>query len=150
MKQQALSLLRNRMPRIISWAESLAEDIAAKGIPLDEAGLSDARSVGVQEPEKIRVLIVNEFPAVPFPEIVRALQVGGFTVYATTLGHSIIVRRGCMSRRLLSHECRHVYQYEQAGSIAQFLPGHLQAVVMVGYMNCPDEKDARAHELPNI
>ena len=52
-----------------------------------------------------------------------------------------------MCRRLLSHECRHVFQYEQAGSIALFLPLYLDAIVRVGYENCPFEQDARAHEL---
>jgi hypothetical protein len=42
-----------------------------------------------------------------------------------TLGHSILIVRGYMGNRLVSHECRHVYQYEIHGSIAAFLPVYL-------------------------
>ena len=64
-----------------------------------------------------------------------------------TLGYSILICHGQMCRRLLSHECRHVFQYEQAGSIASFLPRYLESVIQVGYWDCPFERDARAHEL---
>ena len=67
-----------------------------------------------------------------------------------TLGHSILIRHGRMSRRLLSHECRHVFQYEQAGSIATFLPHYLRSIVQVGYWESPFEKDARDHELADV
>jgi hypothetical protein len=52
-----------------------------------------------------------------------------------------------MGRRLVSHECRHVYQYETHGSIAAFLPIYLLQIATVGYVNAPFEQDARAHEL---
>lgn len=39
------------------------------------------------------------------------------------------------------------HQYEQAGSIAAFLPRYLQQIVTVGYNNAPFEIDARSHEL---
>ena len=64
-----------------------------------------------------------------------------------TLGYSIFIVRGYMGRRLVSHECRHVYQYETHGSIAAFLPIYLLQIATVGYVNAPFEQDARAHEL---
>jgi hypothetical protein len=63
-----------------------------------------------------------------------------------TLGHSIFICRGHQTRRLLSHELRHVHQYEANGSIAEFLPMYLQQIAEVGYANAPFEIDARAHE----
>jgi hypothetical protein len=66
-----------------------------------------------------------------------------------TLGHSIFIVRGHKDRRLLSHELRHVHQYEHHGSIAAFLPVYLQQIVEVGYANAPLEADARAHEIRN-
>lgn len=41
------------------WGESLAEDVACKGMPLDGSGLSVAKSVGVQRGGGIRVLMVD-------------------------------------------------------------------------------------------
>jgi hypothetical protein len=67
--------------------------------------------------------------------------------HGLTLGYAIYVCRGKESLRLFSHECRHVYQYEQAGSIEAFLPIYLRQVAMFGYANAPYEVDARAHEL---
>ena len=66
------------------------------------------------------------------------------------LGHSIFVRAGHETARLLSHELRHVYQYERAGSIAGFLPTYLQQIIEVGYAACPLERDARGHEVTDL
>jgi hypothetical protein len=63
-----------------------------------------------------------------------------------TFGHAIIVRQGHLTNRLLSHELRHVFQYETAGSIAAFLPVYLQQLVTVGYAKAPYELDAQRHE----
>ena len=63
-----------------------------------------------------------------------------------TLGHSIYICNGHNSPRLLSHECRHVQQYEQAGSIAAYLPKYLEQIARYGYFDAPYEVDARAHE----
>ncbi len=63
-----------------------------------------------------------------------------------TLGHCIYICLGHNSNRLLSHECRHVHQYEIAGSIATYLPNYLQQIVDFGYEDAPFEVDARAHE----
>jgi hypothetical protein len=64
-----------------------------------------------------------------------------------TLGYAVFVCRGHETRRLLSHEFRHVFQYEQNGAIAGFLPLYLQQIVTMGYQNAPLEMDARAHEI---
>ena len=113
---------------------------------------SDAKTVGVQHPERIRVLMIERLPLPLDAELrMAALQTGllGPTMVGLTLGYSILICHGHMTRRLLSHECRHVFQYEQAGSIAAFLPRYLMSIVQVGYQNCPFEKDARAYELPD-
>ena len=65
-----------------------------------------------------------------------------------TLGHSVFIRRGHETARLLSHEFRHVYQYEQAGSIAGFLPGYLLQAVERGATTF--ETDSRVHERTDL
>ena len=105
----------------MAWAEDQANQVAHSGRPLNEGEREIARSVGVRAPDRIRVLLVD---ALPLPENTAlreaALQTGllGPKMVGLTLGHSIFIRRGYETGRLLSHECRHVYQYEQAGSIA--------------------------------
>ena len=56
------------------------------------------------------------------------------------------IRHGFVTNRLVSHELRHVHQYEAAGSIAAFLPVYLAQIVSVGYEQAPFELDARHHE----
>ena len=142
-------LLPRLMPRAIAWAELLAAEVASKGKPLDPSGLCVARIVGVQNAGSIRVLIVDRIPLPADPELeAAALHAGmlGPDTDGLALGHSILIRHGRMCRRVLSHECRHVFQYERAGSIAAFLPLYLESIVQFGYRDSPYEQDARAHE----
>jgi hypothetical protein len=137
------------IPKAITWAEEQYLHIAQVGQPLNDVQLSVARSDGVLHPELIRVA---EVLSLPLPEDLElrqaALATGllGPNMAGLTLGHGVWVCRGHGNIRLLSHEFRHVYQYEQAGSIAAFLPTYLQQIVAYGYRNAPFEVDARAHE----
>lgn len=145
--QTALAYL---LPKAIRWAEARSQEIQASGVPLAEEGLQIARSVGVERPERIRMAFVEKLP-LPEDETLRraALETGllGPGMVGLTLGYSVYICQGHDSLRLLSHEFRHVYQYEQAGSIAAFLPGYLQQIATLGYSNAPFEIDARAHEI---
>jgi hypothetical protein len=137
------------LPMAISWAEARAAEARLAGTPLDAKGVRLARAVGVCHPERVRVAEVAALP-VPSEAELRsaALRAGllGAGSIGLTLGYAIYVVKGQLSNRLLSHECRHVYQYEMAGSIAAFLPVYLQQVVAYGYQMAPYEVDARAHE----
>jgi hypothetical protein len=142
----ALPLL---IPKAIEWAEQRAAEISATGAPLPEDGLALARLVGVASPERIRLSFVDRLP-LPADPMLReaAIQTGllGPNMIGLTLGHCVYIRNGYSSPRLLSHEFRHVHQYEQAGSIAAYLPRYLQEIVQYGYADSPYEVDARDHE----
>ena len=139
------------LPRAIAWAEDRAAKAAAVGTPLNASELEIARAVGVASPERVRVEMVGD--RLPMPDDAdlhaAAVQAGlmGPGMVGLTLGYAIFICRGHKTRRLLSHELRHVHQYEQHGSIAGFLPVYLEQVIEVGYGNAPFERDARAHEL---
>lgn len=146
--------LMHELPRIlpgaVAWAEAQAARAAQVGESLTSLEQDMARSVGVAAPERVRVEIVERLP-LPEDTALRAaaLQAGllGPNMTGLTLGHSIFICRGHKTRRLLSHELRHVHQYERAGSIAAFLPVYLRQVLEVGYQSAPFEADARAHEM---
>jgi hypothetical protein len=144
-----IAALPQLMPRAIAWAEAQSRKAAEKGEALSEEGMAIAREVGVQHPELVRVVLVEElpFPEDPFLKE-AAIQTGllGPHMAGLTLGHSILVVQGTLDRRLLSHECRHVHQYEEHGSIGAFLRVYLQQIATVGYINAPLEQDARAYE----
>ncbi|ACB69132.1 conserved hypothetical protein (plasmid) [Burkholderia ambifaria MC40-6] len=144
------TLLPQVLPVAISWADDQERLALSTGAALTQQGIADARTVGVLEPEKIRVVIVPTLP-LPADAWLRNVAVGagllgpGFT--GLTLGYAIFIVHGHLTRRLLTHECRHVHQYEAAGSIAAFLPEYLQQIATVGYDAAPFEVDARAHEI---
>jgi hypothetical protein len=145
--RQALPAL---MPAAIAWAERRAHDAAKVGIALTPEETLLARSVGVVQPGLVRIEIVDALPAPEEPVLrAAAVQAGlvGPGMAGLTLGHAIFIRRGHKDARLLSHELRHVHQYEQHGSIAAFLAVYLPQVVACGYAAAPLEIDARAHEV---
>ena len=92
--------------------------------------------------------MVDEIPA-PDDPVLRdaALQTGlaGPGIAGLTIGYAVFVRAGCESAPLLAHEFRHVYQVEQAGSLAAYLTQYLQQIVEHGYIGAPFEADAGAH-----
>lgn len=137
-------------PKAVAWAEARASEILATGEPLTTQGLAIARGVGVVHPEQIRVLFIARLPLPTDPELRRAARSAGLLgpgVIGMTLGHGIYIRKDHDSPRLLSHECRHVFQYEQAGSINAFLRRYLEQIARFGYASAPYELDARAHEI---
>ncbi|HEU0219734.1 MAG TPA: hypothetical protein VFQ98_02875 [Gallionella sp.] len=133
----------------LSWAEKQAALILRDGMPLDAGKIDLARSAGVAHPERIRLLQVARIPLPNDPQLTRMATAMGFLrpgLAGLTLGYGIYLRHGYGTPRILSHEFRHVYQYEQAGSIAAFLPEYLRQIAQYGYANAPLEVDARTCE----
>lgn len=137
------------LPRAIAWAEVNSGEILASGLPLNTREISIARAVGVASPERIRIMLVETIP-LPQDAELKAAALGaelfGPDSRGLTLGYGIYIVQRAQSDRLLAHECRHVYQYEWAGSIAQFLPVYLQQIDKYGYANAPFEVEARQYE----
>jgi hypothetical protein len=138
------------LPRAIEWALARSREVQIHGARLTAYELALARAVGVARPELIRKATVRRLP-LPEDAALReaASQTGllGPEAVGLTLGYAVIVVSGNESTRLLSHEFRHVHQYEESGSIEAFLRVYLKQIVEVGYMDAPLERDARAHEL---
>ncbi len=137
-------------PRALAWAQQQAIDVLKSGAPVSPALARLAASVGVKHPESIRVLVVDRIPLPGEPMLRKAVGSVGIaqaTLGGLTLGYAVMVRRGHEADvRLLSHEFRHVAQYESMGGIPPFLARHLQDLARFGYERAPFEVDARAHE----
>lgn len=142
--------LPDLVPRAIAWAQAQAALVASAGRPLDEALTRIALRVGVRCPERIRIAEVARLPLPLDAQLRNAALASGLLgpgSIGLTLGYGVYLRLGCGSIRLLSHEFRHVRQYEAAGSIAAFLPRYLEQIAAAGYHDAPYEVDARAHEI---
>jgi hypothetical protein len=137
------------LPRAIAWAEAQERRVLESGTRLTEPEQVLARAVGVMHPERVRLEVVTAMPrpddAMLQAAVLQAAMLGPDT-RGLTLGYAIFMQPEEQSRRLLSHELRHVHQYERAGSIAAFLPVYLVQLLEVGYRDAPLEIDARAHE----
>jgi hypothetical protein len=141
--------LPDLLPRATAWAGTSSREAGASGRSLEKKEIAVARAVGVRVPELIRVATVETLPLPEDPELrAAAIQTGllGPHMAGLTLGYSILVCRGHETFRLLSHEFRHVSQYERFGSIAAFLPEYLKQIIEFGYENAPFEVEARAFE----
>lgn len=143
-------VLPQLLPTAIAWANFQAEHVTLVGQPLPPPLIEVARQVGVWQPDKIRVKLVDQLP-MPEEPLLRqaAIQTGllGPEMVGLTLGHSIFIVHGHATVRLISHECRHVFQYELLGSIEMFLPVYLQQIASNGYDDSQLEIDARYYEV---
>jgi len=143
-----------RVPQLAAlaadWAERFAAESVAAGRALTQGEKAIARRVGVKDPSKVRIRVVDVLPAPGDPRLVAAAgRIGLMPQSASgmTLGYAVLLTRGKEAdARLLSHELRHVAQYEAHGGIRPFLALHIPHLVQFGYDDSPFERDARAHE----
>ena len=146
MARSPLLLLPLATPLVTAWAAWQRRRVLALGRPLDAEQCTIAAAVGVRQPQRIRVLLVDR---IPFPggrvADWLALRFGlpGPHVDGMALGHALLLRRHAATLRLLAHECRHVQQCESAGSLRAFLGNYLRQVAHHGYAEAPYEVDAR-------
>lgn len=131
-----------------AWAEAESANVLATGNGLDPEELRLAHAVGVAHPGRIRILEVEEMPVPAAPQLeieARALELNlDFVrkVPGMTLGYGILIRRGTRNHSLVAHECRHVYQVEQAGSLRKFLKTYINQVRIQTYFGSDLEQDA--------
>jgi hypothetical protein len=141
------------LPLAIAWAEAEANEIAKTGAFLTPSEEAIARAVGVLRPELVRIAVVDELPQPKNAVLKLAAQQAGLLgpgMVGLTLGYAVFICRGHKTRGLVSHELRHVHQYERNGSISGFLPIYLKQIIDVGYADAPFEADARAHEVRDV
>ncbi|MEP6776822.1 MAG: hypothetical protein ABI944_00100 [Chthoniobacterales bacterium] len=124
------------LPFVCSWARKQEALILAKGNRLTDAQIADAKTVGVQEPERVRVCSVKKVPLPLFGVLRRAgekLRIVPDTI-GIALGHGIFLRFDySLDEELLRHELAHVAQYERLGGLRPFLGCYLLECLTSGY-----------------
>ncbi len=142
-------VLPRLLPHAIAWMHAQEFKILASGRALTDIETKLAIAVSVHDPARVRIKLVAQIPAPANPELCAiAFQTSliGPHTGGITLGRGIYIRDGHFTDRLISHELRHVHQYETAGSIAAFLKNYLEQLATVGYERAPLELDAVQHE----
>jgi hypothetical protein len=146
MVNDLLAKLPALLPLACQWAEQQERHIRQHGIPLSPQQVADARLVGVQHPEQVRLLRVPVIPVPTQSELAAAAALTNLISPVTaglTLRYGIFVKeefRG--DRRLIAHELVHTSQYERFGGFDAFLQQYLTECVTVGYLAAPLEQEA--------
>ena len=147
-QESILSQFEMLLPLAAAWATEQEQRIVREGVPLSQREVGDASSVGVREPERIRLLRVEAIPRPSQPQLKAACDAIDFLTPATrglTLGYGIFIRSDCWGDRLLVvHELAHVAQYERLGGILAFLRKYLFECLTMGYAAAPLELEAIA------
>jgi len=143
-----LTQFEKLLPLAAKWAAAVEKRILREGVPLSEQGLADARSLGVCEPERVRLLALDSVPTPTDLTLRTAVAAIQFLTPATrglALRYGIFVRSDCWGeRRLIAHELVHTAQYERLGGIRPFLRQYLTECLTVGYPAGSMEQEAIA------
>lgn len=138
------------LPYVMRWAQTQERIILRDGVPLSAEQSEIARLVGVQAPDKVRVLGVDIMP-LPLPpalhRLARRLGLVSSYIAGMTLQFGIYLRADCCgNQRLLAHELAHVAQYERLGGFRAFLRQYLRECIAPGYPRGALEREARHAE----
>lgn len=143
----ARTTVRIILPMACSWVRRQEELILGSGAPLNAAQMADARKIGVEYPEKIRLKFVDQVPLPLFPLLRRAAE--KFPAFPSdtigiTLRYGIFIQsRYANDRQLLLHELVHISQYERLGGVRPFLRQYLHECLTAGYPFGSLEEEAR-------
>ena len=138
------------LPGALAFIDDSEGQILRRGRPLTEEQVRLARAVGVAHPERVRVLVDDEFVKPRDRDFIALARKLGIDTDAEESGrahgHGIHLKPGfARSRRLLAHELTHVAQYERMGKAA-LLRRYFVELLVVGYGRSPIEAEARANE----
>jgi len=147
-RQATVEELEELIPLAAQWVTEQRQRALCGGVPLSETELADAKAVGVQNPERIRLLRVETIP-VPAHPMLRAAAVSMKFLPAAPRGlaldDAIFVRADFWrDRSLIAHELAHTAQYQKLGGILPFLRTYISQCATVGYPNAPLELEANA------
>jgi len=112
-----------------AWANNQEAYILEHGVPLAKEQAADARRVGVRDPDRVRVLVVDRIPLPADEELAdaaRRAQIITDASRAVAIGHGIIIRADSwQNRELLLHQLVHVAQCERSGGLEPFVSEYL-------------------------
>jgi len=116
-------------PMAANWAAAQEKYILQHGVPLTAAQIADARRVEVQDPARIRVLVVDRIPLPDDLELANAARQAQIITEASrgmAIGYGIIIRADSWkNRELLLHQLVHVAQCERSGGLESFVIEYL-------------------------
>ena len=117
------------VPLAYEWAKAQEDFVLARGVPLGPQHMADARLAGVQNCERIRVLVVDRIPLPEDSELAEASRRARVITQDTRcigVGHAVIIRADAWGdRELLLHNLVHIAQCERSGGLEQWIRQYL-------------------------
>lgn len=144
------ALVEQLQPGVADYIREAERAGSKDGHALDAQQLELARTVGVAEPERVRVVYTQHFPVASDAALAAQLKtrfgIGGAADGGLTMGHTVfIAEKYAGARWLLAHELTHVAQFERFG-VERFAHDYLTQMLIVGYARAPLEREAAANE----
>lgn len=146
---EVLARVARLQPGVIAWYRAAEQAGLSRGRPLaaDETAL--ARTVGVAEPGRVRIVYGFDYPAPDehlSSESSTFVGVSRKPPLASTFGRAIYVDRTFIhNRQLLAHELTHVAQFERLG-MEGFVHAYLLEMILFGHVSSPMEREASRNE----
>lgn len=113
------------VPLARQWALAQEAVILQRGVPLSPRQTADAQRVGVRDPSRVRILVVDRVPLPDETELAEAAnhaQIITDASRAVAIGYGIIIRADCwQNRELILHQLVHVAQCERSGGLDCFV-----------------------------
>ncbi|WP_444464620.1 hypothetical protein [Rhodobacter capsulatus] len=113
----------------------------AMGRALDPREQEIARKVGVQHPERVRLLVVERIAPLADPDLAGLFSL--HRAWGLTTGYGITVTKAPVPDWLLAHELVHVAQYERLGAGPMLRRTLTETLVLRGNL-IPIEREAIA------
>jgi hypothetical protein len=117
------------LPRAYEWAKAQEEFVLARGASLALRDVGDAIHVGVQDPARVRVLVVDRIPLPEDPQLAEAsrrAQILTDACRGVAIGYAVIIRADAWGdRELLLHQLVHVAQCERCGGLKAWVEKYL-------------------------
>ena len=147
-RQTTLEKLEELLPIAAEWAAAQERRVLCEGVALSQSELADATSIGVRNPERVRLLRVEAIPVPVHPMLKAAAASINFLTFSPSglaLEYGIFIRGDrWRERELIAHALVHTAQYQRLGGIMPFLQSYISQCASFGYRNAPLELEAVA------
>ena len=142
---QVMAKLEIYLPKVSRWYAELEQELAQQGRRLTVEELKVAEKLGVLEPERVRVLVLEKFPMPQDSALLveaKKYGLGSMTEGGRSIGHLVLLKPWVVAHKeVLNHELVHVAQMDRMGQEA-FLRRYLIELEMMGYARSPLELEA--------
>ena len=135
--------MQQNIPKAVQWVTEIEHDCMEIGHQLSPQSKRDARTLGVEQIDLVRVMVLTEIPLPNDRDLWKfILQTAICSNRGIAFGRGIVLKTGDYYRRLIAHKLAHVMQYERFGGIEPFLVCYIPESFPPHYPNGPLEQEA--------